>query len=361
MKLSPLDLGVLVVYFSAVAWIGWRCRGAEHDTRGYLLGGRHIPWWAVLLSIVGTEISALTFVGVPAMAYAGNWTYLQMAAGAILARVIVARWFVPAYYESEVVSIYEFLARRFGRWTRGAGVALFLVSRVLMSGIRLFAGAILIQQAFGISGTAAIVLVAVVGTLYTVAGGIKAVIWTEVLQVGVMFGGAVAAAAVMIHGIPGGLAAVPALVGPAHLQILDWRPDPGLEFTVWTALLGTTITNVAIFGTDYDMVQRMLTASDTKRSARAVIGSGLADIPIAALFLGLGTLLLAWYQVHPEPHLIPPAPKEVFPHFILTALPVGLAGVVTAAVVSVVLSSFESALNALAGSLVVDIYQPLFP
>ncbi|MHB2015490.1 MAG: sodium:solute symporter [Candidatus Xenobia bacterium] len=357
MSLSPLDLVLLVMYFVAVAAIGWAARARETTTRGYLLGDRGMPWWAVLLSIVGTEISALTFVGVPALAFRGNWTYLQLALGTIMARVIVSRWFVPAYYKSEVTSIYEFLGRRFGPVTRAAGVLVFIVSRVLMSGVRLCAGALIIQTAFGISGTAAIVVVGVLATLYTVAGGIKAVIWTEVLQVAVMFGGALAAIGVLVRGIPGGLPGAIAIAGASKLQLLDWRPSPALEFTMWSALIGCTISNTAIFGTDYDMVQRMLTAPDSKRSMRAVIGSGLADIPIAGMFLGIGTLLFAWYHVHPDPAL-PRNADEIFPHFILHALPPGLAGLVVAGVLSVVLSSFESALNALAGSFVVDIYRP---
>lgn len=352
--MRPLDLAVVLGYFLVLAAISWLSRRHESSARGYLLGNRELPWWAVLLSIIGTEISALTFVGVPAMAYTGNWTYMQLALGAIGGRLLVARFFVPAYYRANVVSIYEFLAMRYGPWTRNASVLVFLVARVLMSGVRLYAGAIILQAALGLEPWQAVLLVALLGLAYTVKGGIRAVIWTESLQVAVMIVGAGAAVIALLSDLPSGWAAA---VPPERWRLLDLSPDPGIEFTLWAGLLGTTLTNTAIFGTDYDMVQRMLTARDSRRSRLAVIGSGVADLPIAGVFLLIGTLLWAHYHFHPDPSL-GEDPRKVFPHFILTALPPGLAGLLIAAVLSVVLSSYQSALTALAGSFVVDVYRP---
>ncbi len=308
----------------------------------------------MLLSIIGTEISALTFVGVPALAYTGDWTYLQIVLGAIGGRLLVGTFFVPAFYRQNVVSIYEFLSTAYGPRTRNLAVLVFLVTRTLMSGVRLFAGALILQLALGLSATWAVTLVAVLGLAYTVAGGIRAVIWTEVLQVAVMLVGATAAVVYLLSGLPSDWASV---VPPGRFRIFDFSLDPRIEFTFWAGVLGTTLTNTAIFGTDYDMVQRMLTAKDSRRSRLAVVGSGVADVPIALVFLSIGTLLFAYYQLHPDPTLGTDA-RKVFPHFILTALPPGLSGLLIAAVLSVVLSSYQSALTALAGSFVMDVYQP---
>ena len=347
------DLAVLISYFLILAAISWVARQREKNARSYLLGDRQLPWWAVLLSIIGTEISALTFVGVPVMAYKGDWTYMQLALGAIGGRILVARFFVPAYYRANVVSIYEFLAQRYGPLTRNVAVTVFLVTRVLMSGVRLFAGALILQAALALTPPQAVLLVALLGLLYTIKGGIKAVIWTESLQVMVMIVGAAAAVLYLLKGLPPDwMQALP----PDKLKAIDPRLDPTVEFTLWAGLIGTTITNTAIFGTDYDMVQRMLTAPDSRKSRLAVIGSGIADIPIAATFLLIGTLLYAHYHFFPDPTL--GEVKSVFPHFILTQMPPGLAGLLIAAVLSVVLSSYQSALTALAGSFVVDLYRP---
>lgn len=354
--MRALDLLVLAVYFAALAGIGWWVGhgGKDDSERDLLVGDRQIPWWAVLLSVLGSEISALTFVGVPAFAYTGNWTYLQVTLGAIGGRYLVGRYFVPAFYRHNVVSIYEFLLRRYGPWTRNVAVLVFLFARVLMSGVRLGAGALIVHLALGIPVNTALVLVALVGLIFCAVGGVKAVVWTEVLQVSVMLIGAFSALLVLFLGTRG--VALP----PGAMQVVDLSWDPSLEFTLWAALLGTTLTNAAIFGTDYDMVQRMLTAKNSQQSGRAVIGSALAEVPIISLFLGIGTLLRLFYQAHPDPNL-PTSAKQVFGYFIITQLPAGLCGLLIAAVISVLLSSYESALASLAGSFVVDLYRPFRP
>ncbi|MEW6283198.1 MAG: sodium:solute symporter, partial [Candidatus Eremiobacterota bacterium] len=203
-RMRSVDVAGLAAYFLVLAWIGWKVRAREADSRSYLLGDRAVPWWAVLCSIIGTEISALTFVGVPALAYSGNWTYLQLALGAIGGRILVSLYFVPAYYRHNVVSIYEFILQRYGPWTRTVTVLVFLFTRVLMSGVRLYAGAVILQLALGVSAPTAVAIVAVLGLTFTVAGGIRGVIWTEVLQVTVMFVGALTAVGVLLASIPGG-------------------------------------------------------------------------------------------------------------------------------------------------------------
>lgn len=373
MRLSRADVFVIVLYFVIVSWIAWRSgrHGGEHESsRDFMIGERKIPWWAAMLSIIGTEISALTFVGIPAYAFAvtGKFSYLMGAIGMVFARIIVSRWFVPAYYRYNVISIYELLQIRFGPWTRNAAVVIFMFTRLAMSGVRLYAGSIVVETALGVSWQGAIVLTTLVAMIYTMVGGIKAVIWTEVMQVCVMFGGALTAAGILYASLPDGWHSVAAATaGQGRFELLDFRfnPfDPDQEFTVWAALIGLTFGNLAIFGTDYDMVQRMLTTKDEARSARAVITSALADIPLALLFLTIGVMLYTYYHVFPDPTL-PMAhgevvAKEVFPHFILTRIPHGLVGLVVAGILSVALSSFQSALNALSTSFTVDVFKRIY-
>jgi SSS family transporter len=367
-RLSPIDLGVIALYFVAISAIAWQSRAPRDDSsRDFMLGERRIPWWAAMLSIIGTELSALTFVGVPAHAFSksGNYTYLMAGVGMILARIIVSKFFVPAYYKHNVISIYELLEHRFGPMTRSMAVAIFMFTRVAMSGVRLYAGSIVLEQALGLSWQWAIALTTLVGMVYTIVGGIKSVIWTEVMQVCVMFGGACVAAVVLFMALPDGWHSVTtATAGLGKFQVFDFRFsmfDDSQEFTVWACLIGMTFFNLSIMGTDYDMVQRMLTTKDEEKSARAVVTSALADIPLSTLFLTIGVLLYTYYLNFPDPSL--PAEngkvlaKDVFPYFIVTRIPHVFAGLVVAGILSVALSSFQSALNALSTSFTVDVYR----
>lgn len=368
MHLSPLDAAVIAVYFIVISSIAWHSRAPrDESSRDFMLGERKVPWWAAAMSIVGTEMSALTFVGVPGYAYVrtGKFSYLMGSVGMIVARIIVSRWFVPAYYRYNIISIYELLQKRFGPLTRNAAVAIFMFTRVAMSGVRLYAGSLVVEAALGISWQWAIVLTTFVGMIYTVVGGIKSVIWTEVLQVCVMFCGAFSAIYIIYQSLPAGWHSVAAATaGQGRFQIFDTRLDifdPTQEFTVWAALIGMTFFNLSVFGTDYDMAQRMLTTKDAKRSARAVITSALADLPIQILFLSIGVLLYTFYHSVGEAGL--PLKDgavdadRVFTHFIVSYIPAGVRGLVMAGILSVALSSFQSALNALSTSFTVDVFK----
>lgn len=349
-----LDSAHLVecAYALALASIGWRCRSrqGEATTESELLGDRRIPWWAVLLSVLGSEISALTLIGVPASAFTGNWTYLQVVIGALLGRWLVARFFVPAFYRHNVVSIYEFLRSRYGPWTRSAAVLVFLCSRVLMSGVRLCAGAGVMAAAFGLDAVQSTLLLSVVGLLFCAGGGIRAVVWTETLQMSVMVLGVLATLGVLLARF--GWPQAPA----ESFQVFNFSTDPRQVYTFWSALFGFTLFNTAVFGTDYDMAQRALTARNAGQSRYAVVGSALAEIPVFLTLLLIGTLLR---QVYAGPDA-PPA-DQVFTRFITTELPGPLRGLLVAAVISVVLSTYESALTALAGSFVIDVVRPVLP
>jgi solute:Na+ symporter, SSS family len=379
-----IDCAVLLLYFFLIITIGLRMGRRERDLEDFALGRRQIPWWAVLASIIAAETSAGTFFGTPGEGFAlRNYTYLQLAFGTILARILVSYIFIKPYYDYKVFSIYEYLTARFGVATKNAASAVFMITRLLASGARLYVAAIALALAYEmirgvrpnqtetlwiyIGATVAIVILT---AIYTTIGGIKAVVWTDFIQASIMMGSAFVALALLYSGIPGGWDEVVQRHGGFHFSDfittgLDpakhgWDKIKGMfetEYTILAGLIGSTFITMATHGTDQDMVQRMLTAPDVRRSRRSLICSGLADIPIVLTFLSIGLLLWVYYQVHPDPTL-PKTPNETFCHFILYQMPVGLRGLLIAGIFATAMGSLSTALNALATSFTRDWYEP---
>lgn len=379
-----IDLAVVLAYFALILGIGLYMGRREESLHDFALGGRRIPWWAVLASIIAAETSAGTFFGTPGEAYElRNFTYLQLAVGTIIARVLVSYIFIRPYYEYNVYSIYEYLSARFGTMTRNAASAVFLVTRVLASGARIYVAAIALVLVYElISGVrpdashalmiyvVASIVITLLTAVYTTLGGIKAVIWTDFIQASIMMGSALAALVILYFSIPGGWAGITGNLSsdkPAELffatgldpKLSGWQQIKGMfesEYTVF-AIIGSIFVTMATHGTDQDMVQRMLTAPDIKRSRRSLILSGLADIPIVLIFLSVGVLLYAYYQANPDPHK-PEATNEMFCYYILHTLPAGMRGLLLAGIFSTAMGSLSTALNALATSFVRDWYLP---
>ncbi|MDZ4289359.1 MAG: sodium:solute symporter [Prosthecobacter sp.] len=383
------DALVLIGYFALILVIGLSQRNKSGSMEGFALGNREIPWWAVLASILAAEISAGTFFGAPGEGYAlRNFTYIQLIVGYLLARVVVSAVFIPAYYRHGVVSIYEFLGTRFGPVTHRVSSGVFLVTRLLASGTRLWVPTMLLvlmwhlyypnqpitaSQEFWLTGLA-LVFVTVATAFYTAIGGIRAVIWTDVLQIIVLLCALGFSLMFLLGHIPGGWdGAVAKLTGPNDLAIWDLGLKDGAgfwgnikhvleqEYTVWAAFLGSTFVTLATHGTDQDMVQRMLTAKNKRQSAVATILSGLADVPITMAVLAIGILLYVFYQMMPDPTMPVNAqgvvsPNKVFPHFVLTVMPAGLRGLVIAGVLATTMGSLSTALNSLATSYVRDFH-----
>lgn len=381
-----LDFAVVIAYFALILSIGLYMGRKEESLHDFALGGRRIPWWAVLASIIAAETSAGTFFGAPGEAYElRNFTYLQLAVGTIVARILVSYIFIKPYYQYNVYSIYEYLTARFGATTKNAASALFLVTRVLASGARIYVAAIALVLVYewltgsrpSASGALLIYVLASIAitlltAIYTTLGGIKAVIWTDFIQATIMMGSAVAALVILYLAIPGGWSAVvPHLSSSQPLDLffasgLDpaktgWQQVKGMfenEYTLF-AIVASTFVTMATHGTDQDMVQRMLTAKDIRRSRLSLMLSGLADIPIVLVFLLIGILLYAFYQAHPDPAK-PEATNEVFCYYILHHLPAGMRGLLMAGIFSTAMGSLSTALNALATSFVRDWYLPYF-
>jgi solute:Na+ symporter, SSS family len=377
-----IDCTVLLTYFVVIISIGLYMGRKEENLADFALGGRRIPWWAVLASIIAAETSAGTFFGTPGEGFAlRNYTYVQLAFGTILARILVSYIFIKPYYDYKVYSIYEYLTARFGVPTKNAASAVFMFTRVLASGARLYVAAIALVLAYEmITGTrpgqsetlwiyiGSTIVIVLLTAIYTTLGGIKAVVWTDFIQASIMIGSALTALGLLYFAIPGGWHKVAELHGgfqfsdiittgldPAKSGWDKWKGMFEIEYTIFAGLIGSTFMTMATHGADQDMVQRMLTAPDIRRSRRSLIMSGLADIPIVLTFLSIGILLWAYYQTHPEPNL--PKPTEVFCHFILYQMPVGLRGLLIAGIFATAMGSLSTAINALATSFTRDWYE----
>jgi SSS family solute:Na+ symporter len=379
-----IDSAVLLLYFVVIIFIGLRMGRKEDNLEDFALGGRRIPWWAVFASLIAAETSAGTFFGTPGEGFSHrDYTYLQLAFGTIIGRILVSYIFIKPYYDYKVFSIYEYLTARFGVGSKNAASAVFMITRLLASGTRLYVAAIALALAYEmISGArpnetqtlwiyiGATVAIVILTAVYTTLGGIKAVIWTDVIQASIMLGSAVAALALLYFAIPGGWAEIVQRRGHFHFSDLiatgldparsgwdKWKAMFETEYTIFAGLIGSAFITMGTHGTDQDMVQRMLTAKDVRRSRRSLIMSGLADIPIAFTFLSIGLLLWVYYQAHPDPTL-PKSPNETFCHFILYEMPVGLRGLLLAGIFATAMGSLSTALNALATSFTRDWYEP---
>jgi Na+/proline symporter len=384
MSAIAFDLLVIGIYFAIIVAIGVHFSTRNRDVSEFALGGRSIPWWAVLASILASEISAGTFFGSPGEGFRSrNYTYAQLMVGYLLARLIVSAVFIPAYYRHNVVSIYEFLEMRFGPRTRRIASAVFLLTRSLASGSRLWVPTLLLLviwdrmnpgnplgnwEQFWFTG-AALVVISLLTAAYTAIGGIKAVIWTDVLQILVLFCALGFSVFYLLGHIPGGWEGAKShLTAAGDLRLWQWEGDEPAdstwgkiksvletEFTVWAALFGSLFVTLATHGTDQDMVQRMLTAKDKKQSAVATILSGIADIPVTYAVLTIGILLSVYYGHVVSDANLPmaggkPDSTRVFPYFVIDVMPGGLRGLVIAGVLATTMGSLGTAMNSLATS-----------
>jgi solute:Na+ symporter, SSS family len=352
---TPLDFAVLAVYVLGVtAWGVWLGRG-QTGARDYFLGGRELPWPAVLFSVVATETSTLTFLSIPGIAYATNLGFLQLTIGYLLGRVVVAFVLLPAYYRGELGTAYALLEARFGLATRRFASGIFMFTRALADGVRLFATAIPLALITGWSYPMSILAIGVLTLVYTFYGGIRAVVWVDAAQMVVYMGGAVGALWVLSAALPGGMAEVFAAAGEAgKLELLRFDLDLSQPYTIWAGVLGGAFLSMASHGTDQLIVQRLLTCRELRQSQWALIGSGVVVMAQFALFLIIGLGLWRFYAAREFART-----DEIFATFIIEQLPAGVTGLVIAAIFAAAMSSLSSSLNSLASATTYDFYAPL--
>jgi len=364
--LTSIDYVVIVVYLAGVAAFGIMAGGRQKNTTDYFLGSRDLPWWAVSFSVVATETSTLTVIGIPAVAYGGSLTFLQLTFGYLLGRVIVAGLFLPQYFRGQLSTAYAFLGNRYGDTMRGTASVTFLITRLLADGVRLFATAIplkVITDSAGLelSYFTIIAVIAIATIIYTMIGGIKAVIWMDVVQMAVYVGGAIGAVYVLLGRVPADWFAQAAAAGKTQVvnfafdeSLSSWITDP---YTFVTAVVGGAIFSMASHGTDQLIVQRLLTCRNEVDSKKALIASGVVVMFQFALFLLVGLLLWSHYEGQSVEQLGLTRSDEIFPMFIIAGLPPGISGILLAGIVAAAMSTLSSSLNSLASSSVLDLVE----
>lgn len=367
--LTGLDYAVLIIYLVGVAALGVKAAGRQTSTADYFLGSRRLPWWAVCFSVVATETSTLTVIGIPAVAYAGSFTFFQLTFGYLLGRIIVSFVFLPHYFRGDLTTAYAFLGQRYGDGMRAAASVTFLVTRLLADGVRLFATAIplkVIAQMAGLSVSyfEIIVVIGLVTMVYTFIGGIKAVVWMDVVQMFLYVGGAVAAIFILLGDVPGDWWAAATAAGKT--KIFDFGWGKGLDYMLTspyafpTAVFGGAIFSMASHGTDQLIVQRLLACRDLRDSRKALIGSAVVVMMQFAIFLLVGLLLWSFYGGVPPSELGLARGDEIFPRFIIQGMPSGVSGLLLAGIIAAAMSTLSSSLNALASSTMMDLYERFF-
>jgi SSS family transporter len=362
--LTVLDYAIVVAYLAGVTIAGVIVAGRQKTSREYFLGGKSMSWWSVGFSIVASETSALTFISIPGLAYRGNMHFLQLAAGYFIGRVLVSLYFIPAYYRGDLETAYDFLGKRFGLPLRKFTSSVFIVTRVLASGVRLFATAIPVHLITGLDYATCILIIGVFTLGYTVLGGLRAVVAMDVVQLFVYLSGAAASMALILHRLPHGwsdVAAFASAAGENKFAVIN--PAFGsslseffsLPYTLLGGLLGGTFLTMASHGTDQLLVQRLLGCRTARESQKALLlDAGLIVLQFA-FFLLLGLCLFAFYEGVPFQSLGVKSPDEIFPTFILTQLPAGLAGLLIAGVLASAMGTLSSSISSLASSTFLDI------
>jgi SSS family transporter len=367
--LTPLDYVVIVLYLAGTAAIGVYSGGKQRNTTDYFLGSHSLPWWAVCFSIIATETSTLTVISIPAIAFGGSMTFLQLTFGYLIGRILVAMYLLPRYFEGKLVTAYAFLGQRFGDRMRVTASLTFIFTRLLADGVRLFATAIPVKviadaTGFEVGYFEIIAVMGVVTIVYTYIGGIKAVVWMDVVQMGVYLGGAIASVLILLDKVPAGWLAQ--AIAEGKTQVLDLNAG-ALTFGEWltrpytfvTAVVGGLFLSMASHGTDHLIVQRLLACRTLGESRKAMIGSGVFVIIQFALFLWIGLLLWAYYGTSDPQTLGLTRGDEVFPRFISEGLPPGLSGLMLAGILAAAMSTVASSLNSLASSTMLDLYERL--
>lgn len=339
-----------MAYCVAVAAIGITLAGRQKDSTDYFLGRHGLPWWAILLSIVATETSALTVISVPGLAATGNLTFIQLAFGYLVGRIGVAILLLPGYFEGTQDTAYQRLERRFGPKARRVASGIFLITRSLADAVRVFATAIPLAIITHWSLPAGILATGAITLIYTWVGGIRAVVWTDILQLFVYILGGVATLVVALH-MAGGISALGAAYDHRKMVFLDFSFSFKHTYTLWSGLIGGALLSAASHGTDHLIVQRLLAARSLGDARKALIGSGVFIILQFALFLLVGTSLWVAGAVHPGV-----ASDRIYPMFVVSELPAGLAGLVVAGLLAAAMGTHASAINSLASASTHDFY-----
>ena len=359
--ITALDIAVIVAYLIGTTLLGIWVGRKQKDAKDYFVAGRSIPWWAVMFSVVASETSALTFISIPGLAYTTNLGFLQIAAGYILGRIVVAYTLLPRYYNGNLVTAYALLEQRFGLATRRFTSIVFMVTRGMADAVRVFATAIPI--ALILKGVVpqqyvmpmAVLILGTLTVIYTYKGGMRAVVWTEILQAGVYILGGISAAVLLGKSVAGGWGGIIATASSVDkLNAIDFSTRFNNPHTIFAGLIGGGFLAMASHGADQLIVQRLLSSRSLRDARAALIGSGIVVFVQFTLFLMVGIGLWTFYEAR-----VFPTPDAIFPTFIIEEMPHGLVGLLLAAILAATMSTHSGAINALAAASTHDIYLPL--
>jgi SSS family transporter len=360
-SLGGADYAAILLYLGVLVAMGWHFSRRESNTEQYFLGGRRVPWWAVGLSIFGTSLSAITYLSIPARAFATNWVYFNANMAIFLVAPIVTLFYLRHYRRWPITTAYEYLELRFNLLTRIYGSLCFMIFQVGRVGIVMLLPAIALSAATGMDRFTCILVMGILATLYTVMGGIEAVIWTDVLQSAVLTAGALLALGLVVWNVDGGAAGIVRdAAASGKLHFVDWGWDH-TSTVLWVVLIGNAFMNLYPMTADQTVVQRYLSTANEKQAARAVWTNALLTIPITFLFFSLGTALWAYFRQHPQwlnPAL---ANDAVLPLFVTLEFPMGLRGILIAGIFAAAMSSLDSSINSVASVLVNDYYRRFIP
>ena len=370
MGLNTLDLVVIGCYLAGVTLFGLRFRSGQQTLKGYFLADNAIPWWAISLSIVAAETSTLTVISVPGLAYDKDFSFLQLVIGYLIGRVVVSFVLIPQYFRGELVTAYQLIERRFGQRLRSLTAGVFLVTRAAAEGVRVFAVAIVVRVALGglLTGVSdferdlvAIAIVTALTLLYTLKGGLKAAIWTDVMQQTVYVAGTIVGLVTILHLVPGGWTTVREVAGHAgKFRVFDFTFDWTTKYTLWSGVIGGTFLTTASHGTDQLIVQRLLAARSERQAQVALLSSGVVVFFQFSLFLMIGAMLYVFYRIYP-PAAAFTRTDTIFPVFIVSHMPHGVSGLLIAAIMAAAMSNLSAALNSLSSTSMVDFYIRLRP
>jgi solute:Na+ symporter, SSS family len=370
MGLNTLDLGIIVFYLVGVTVFGLRFRSGRRTLKGYFLADNVVPWWAISLSIVAAETSTLTIISIPGLAFDKDFGFLQLAMGYVIGRVVVSFVLIPQYFRGELVTAYQLIERRFGHRLHTLTAGVFLATRAAAEGVRVFAISIVVRVALGgllrsmsdfYRDLAAIAIVTTLTLIYTLKGGLKAAIWTDVMQQTVYVAGTLVAFFTILHLVPGGWMTVHRVAGQAgKFRVFNLSLDWTTTYTLWSGLIGGTFFTTASHGTDQVIVQRLLAARSQRQAKIALILSGIVIFIQFSLFLTIGAMLAVFYRVF-QPTAALTRTDTIFPRFIVTHLRHGVSGLLIAAILAAAMSNLSAALNSLSSTAIVDFYLRLRP
>jgi SSS family transporter len=356
-RLHPIDLALIAIYLVGITLFGLSFRKKTtggRSLKSYFLADRSIPWWAIALSIVSAETSTLTIISIPGLAFGGDFGFLQVVFGYMVGRIVVATIFLPKYFQGEMLTAYQLIDKRFGPTLHKVTALLFLLTRAAAEGVRVFAVSIVVGIAIGTRDVLSIAIISALTLLYTFEGGMAAVIWTDVVQMIIYIGGTLVAIATLGTHVPGGwsqIHEVAAAAGKFHL--FNFALNLTQTYTFWAGLIGGTFLTMASHGTDQLMVQRMLAARNLRQSIIALLSSGVVILLQFTLFLFIGAGLFVFYGLHPA---VFASADRIFPTFIVREMPIGVAGLLVAAILAAAMSNLSAALNSLSSTTVVDFY-----